>query len=161
MDNPPKKSENLTFFKNIEVGWWEILLEALEKSVWPSLRNTARTEVFCDRGAGIGHSSSLIWNICMQYDHQIWNIGLNNAFILQQGWRDFVSKRSFLWSVTTWNCFCSHLQVPSLTFFTRFDVELKLDFIRIRGFHIYIDQIQASIVVSISEKIFEATIEIG
>ena len=39
------------FSGNMEVRWWEILFEALEKSIWPSLRNTARTEViriFCD-----------------------------------------------------------------------------------------------------------------
>ena len=42
-----------------------MLLEALEKSIWPSLRNTVRKEVtriFCDGEeedrAGIGHSSS-------------------------------------------------------------------------------------------------------
>ena len=54
-----------SFLGNVKVRWWEILLEALEKSIWPSLRNTVRKEVtriFCDgeeedRG-GIGHSSS-------------------------------------------------------------------------------------------------------
>ena len=63
--NPPKKIWQ--FAGNIEVRWWEILLEALEKSIWPCLRNTVRREVtriFCDTdrggGGGIGHSSSLI-----------------------------------------------------------------------------------------------------
>ena len=66
------------FLGNIKVRWWEILFEALEKSIWPCLRNTARTEVTLifvteeeDRGGGIGHSSSLMgpWDTMMT---QVW-----------------------------------------------------------------------------------------
>ena len=45
-----------------------MLLEALEKSIWPSLRNKVRKEVtriFCDKDrGGIGHSSSWICVKC-------------------------------------------------------------------------------------------------
>ena len=45
----PKKIWQLS--GNLEVRWWEILLEALDKYIWPCLRNTVRGEVnriFCD-----------------------------------------------------------------------------------------------------------------
>ena len=32
-------------YNNIEVRWSEILLDALEKSIWPCLRNTVRAEM--------------------------------------------------------------------------------------------------------------------
>ena len=51
------------FSGNLEVRWLEILLEALDKSIWPCLRNTVRKEVirvFVTEDRGIGHFSSWI-----------------------------------------------------------------------------------------------------